>query len=76
MYEKWEGLEIETKQFKNTIHFVVVGFDVLEEELDEDFSLTGSMIINPFKKPFEKEIDEWNDSLLLILNVIEEWRRL
>jgi len=34
---------------------------------------TGSLIVNPFKKPYQEEIEAWNENLMLMTNVIEEW---
>lgn len=76
MQDKWEKLELKTIQFKNTTYSLISNFDDLEQELDDDFCLTETMIANPFKGPFEKEIDDWNQSLLLMSNIIEEWRRM
>jgi dynein heavy chain len=75
MYEKWEAIDIETQVFKREDMFVVKTFDKIEYELDEDFSTTNGMLVNPFRGPFENEITKWNDQLLLISNLIEEWRR-
>ena len=74
MYAKWGQLRLETVQFKKTDYSLVKGFVEIDEILDNDFSLTNGMIVNPFRGPFEKEINAWNDKLLLISNVIEEWR--
>ena len=60
MQDKWEKLELKTIQFKNTTYSLISNFDDLEQELDDDFCLTETMIANPFKGPFEKEIDDWN----------------
>ena len=76
MNEKWSTLELKTIQFKNTQYNLISNFDELEQELDDDFCLTETMIVNPFKGPFEQEIDEWNQTLLKISNIFEEWRRM
>ncbi len=60
MYDKWDNLELKCVNFKKTSYLVIDGFDKIEEELDEDFSITGAMIINPFKGPFEEKIENWN----------------
>jgi dynein heavy chain len=75
MYEKWETVDIETVPFKREDMLVVKSFDKIETELDEDFSTTNGMLINPFRGPFEQDISKWNDQLLLISNLVEEWRR-
>ena len=76
MYEKWSKLEVETIKYKKTTGFILKGFDKIDQELDEDFSMTGAMLINPFKGPFETDIENWNNNLLLVSNVVDEWRRL
>ena len=53
MYVKWDELLLKCIKFKKTNYYVIDGFDNIEEELDEDFSITGAMIVNPFKGPFE-----------------------
>jgi len=32
------------------------------------------MVINPFRKPFEERIQDWNDKLVTVSNVVEAWR--
>lgn len=31
------------------------------------------MQFSPFKKPFEKEIEEWNTKLMQVSDTLEEW---
>ena len=76
MKDKWETLELKTFAFNSTGYFLISNFDELEQELDDDFCLTETMIVNPFKGPFEQEIEEWNQTLLTMSNIIEEWRRM
>lgn len=38
-------------------------------------SNAGAMLVNPFNKPFEEEIESWNQSLVLVSNVLDEWKR-
>lgn len=76
MKQKWEGLVFKTIPFKQSTFFLVSNFDELDQELDEDFGMTETMIVNPFKGPFEQEIDEWNQKLLGVSNILEEWRRM
>lgn len=64
MKEKWEDLELETIPFKKTQYVLVSNFEELEQELDDDFCILESMIVNPFRGPFEEEIEEWNQELL------------
>lgn len=33
------------------------------------------MQFSPFKKPFEEEIIEWNNTLKLMSDILEEWSK-
>ena len=41
--------------------------------LDEHILTTQAMGFSPFRGPFEQEISEWNNKLLLVANTLEEW---
>lgn len=41
--------------------------------LDEHIVTTQAMIFSPYKKPFEEEIEEWNNTLMLVSDTLEEW---
>lgn len=46
------------------------------QQLDDHIVLTQSISFSPFKKPFEKEIDAWEEQLILMSNIIEEWLKV
>ena len=33
------------------------------------------MLFSPFKKPFEQEIQEWNELLKLMSDILEDWAK-
>ena len=41
--------------------------------LDEHVTMTQAMAFSAFKGPFEERIDNWNTSLQMISEVIDEW---
>jgi dynein heavy chain len=73
MQADWKVVDFRLIAFKNTGTFSVVGFDDAMALLDEHLVITQTMQFSPFKKPFEEEIEEWNNALLNVGNVIEEW---
>jgi len=73
MMADWKGQEFLLKPFKNTGTFTIAGFDDAANMLDEHLVTTQGMTFSPFKKPFEKEIEEWNAKLLLVSDTLEEW---
>ena len=76
MKEQWSTVEFLLKPFKNTGTFSVAGFDDAMMLLDEHIVLTQTMQFSPFKKPFEEEIEEWNTTLLLVSDCIDEWMKV
>jgi dynein heavy chain len=60
-------------QFKTTTTNFIAGFDDAVTMLDEHIVTTQAMNFSPFKKPFEKEIEEWNGKLMLVSDTLEEW---
>lgn len=47
--------------------------DEQQQMLDDHIVLTQQLSFSPFKGPFEKQIDDWEDALKITAAVIEEW---
>lgn len=75
MKEKWELIIFEILKFKNTKSFIITNFEKVENQLDVHLSETQALLVNPYKKPYLEEIENWLNQLVVISNVIEEWRR-
>ena len=60
-------------QFKSSTTNYIAGFDDAITMLDEHIVTTQAMQFSPFKKPFEKEIEEWNTKLMQVSDTLEEW---
>ncbi len=73
MQNDWKEVAFLLPQFKNTTTFWITGFDDAMAMLDEHIVTTQAMTFSPFKKPFEKEIEEWNSKLMLVSDTLEEW---
>ena len=75
MRNEWEIINFELQKFKETGSYIIISFEAIENFLDQHLSETQSLLVNPFKKPYLKEIEEWFDNMVLVSNVIEEWKR-
>ena len=73
MKEEWQNIEFFLIPFKKSGTFTCTGFDDALNCLDEHNVKTQAMQFSPFKKPFEDEIKEWYDLLLLMTDTLEEW---
>jgi dynein heavy chain len=73
MKEEWNEVEFFMIPFKKSETYTVTGFDDALNILDEQNVKTQAMQFSPFKKPFEEEIKEWYDLILLITDTLEEW---
>ena len=75
MEKKWELVEFELLKYKQTGSYTITNFELVETILDQHLSDTQTLMVNPFKGPFNEQIEKWFEDLLTISNVIEEWRR-
>lgn len=75
MKTEWEEVFFSLKPFKKSGTCTVLGFDDAGAILDEQIVLTQTMQFSSFKKPFEEELEEWNNTLITVQDVIEEWLR-
>ena len=73
MQGDWKDCNFMLPQFKTTTTNFIAGFDDAVTMLDEHIVTTQAMNFSPFKKPFEKEIEEWNGKLMLVSDTLEEW---
>lgn len=73
MKKDWTGVEFQLPQFKSTTTSYISGFDDAMNMLDEHILTTQAMGFSPFRGPFEQDINEWNNKLLLVANTLEEW---
>ena len=73
MKQEWDAIEFFLIPFKKSGTYTCTGFDDALNCLDEHNVKTQAMQFSPFKKPFEEEIKEWYDLLLLITDTLEEW---
>jgi dynein heavy chain len=76
MKRAWDDQKLGLKPFKNTGSSTVYGFDDAIAILDEQTVLTQTMQFSPFRGPFEAEIEEWNTTLLTMMDTIDMWMKV
>ena len=73
MEAEWKGVNLEIVAYRETGTYVLKGFDVVQQLLDDHIVMTQSMSFSPFKGPFAQRIDDWERLLTLMSEIFEEW---
>ncbi|KAL7993493.1 putative dynein heavy chain region D6 P-loop domain, dynein heavy chain, domain-2 [Plasmopara halstedii] len=69
----WEAVDLHIAAYRETGTYVIKGVDEIQAILDEHITMTQAIMSSTFKRTFEEEIAEWNVTLQLISEVLEEW---
>lgn len=73
MQNEWDKMILDILPYKDTGTGVLKGVDDINAVLDEQITMTQTILFSAFKGPFEQQIEEWNTKLLLISEVLEVW---
>jgi dynein heavy chain len=73
MVKEWEHINLDIFPYRDTGTSVLKGVDEITAVLDEHITMTQAMQFSAFKKPFEDRIEEWDKSLMMVSDVLEEW---
>ncbi|KPA85487.1 putative dynein heavy chain [Leptomonas pyrrhocoris] len=73
MRAKWESKSFIIEQYKETGTYILKDTSDVVELLDEHLNLTQQLQFSPFKAYFEEAITDWERSLNLISDTLEQW---
>ena len=73
MEGEWKGVNLDMSPYRETGTYVLKGFDVVQQLLDDHIVMTQSMSFSPFKGPFAQRIEDWERLLTLMSEIFEEW---
>ena len=70
MRAEWEEMHFNFVQYKDTEVHILSAFDEVQVLLDDHIVKTTTMKNSPFIKPFEEEVNQWDDNLVIELSLI------
>lgn len=73
MRSKWESKIFFFESYKETGTSILKDTSEITEMLDEHLNLTQQLQFSPFKAFFEEQITDWDRSLNLIADILEQW---
>ncbi|NWU63519.1 DYH1 protein, partial [Pterocles burchelli] len=73
MESEWKSVLFTVMLYKDTGTFILKDTDEASQLLDDHIGMVQSMGFSPFKKPFEKRMNTWENKLKMTQDVLEEW---
>eukprot|EP00971_Amphidinium_carterae_P100722 1992697-Amphidinium_carterae.1 len=74
MKAAWKSVFFDCSEpYRSTGSYILKGADEVIQLSDEQIITVQAMLLSPFKKPFEEEIDEWSQKMSYVSDCIEAW---
>ncbi|XP_054015460.1 dynein axonemal heavy chain 3-like [Hylaeus anthracinus] len=73
MKEEWSEIAFELTPYRETGVFILTAVDDIQVLLDDHTLKAQTMRSSPFVKAFDWEMQEWEDKLLLMQDIIDQW---
>nr|XP_031846529.1 dynein heavy chain 3, axonemal-like isoform X2 [Nomia melanderi] len=73
MKDEWSSIVFDLTLYRETGVQILTAVDDIQVQLDDHILKAQTMRSSPFVKAFEQEMQQWEDKLLLMQDIIDQW---